>query len=1569
MKNFSGNIRGLFLMMVAVLLVVLCGESANSESVKREYSGYICAGEDSTYMVWEESLDFYSGEQVILPLILELTSNSSKACSLPLKTTIIPLSEQKIIDVSLSGNIKILKNNNNLIPLKIIEKSIAFNHLKFRQTDYFQYINVKADLGQLDSGYYFVKIEFGNHERLSVLHISKTGLIIKASEDEALVFTQDKKTGEPVPGMDISVRVGNEFVCIGKTDSDGILMFKKADFPIAAKEILNPERFFIKATKADDAALCEMGFQHNPPDFVAYIYTERPIYLPGQTVHFKAILREKKGNILKPLTGKDIDVVVYNNNSDEILHKKITPNEFGSIYGTIDLKDGVSLGEYMIYIRHNSRSQVGFFKVEEYRKPEYLISVKPLKKYIVGGKKAKFEIIARYYFGKPLVNTDFTFKIDRRHLYGNENYGINYYAESWLHRYDEDKENSGDESWYSRDVNKGIKLKGKTDENGEAIVEINTGREAGKIYSVNAQILDSSRRPVKGTGSAITVAGDFKIDVKTDRNYYITGKPVTITVHSVNFSGKPVSVKIDMEIAQPVKFKKKDGNSGYRKTTILKKAIETDKEGNCSFQFKPGKLTGYFQIFAGSKDVSGNELWGFKDFYIEWKSGDICDMDNSEFIMNKERYEVDKNIDGLFYIPNHIKIDDGLHCLMTIETDKISQYRIVDCNKVTNQINLIAEKNLSPDFKLSMAFWKNNQFYSFDETIKVNSADHFIKVLLKSNKKEFQPRDDVTYRIRTLKETDGSPLSSEVSLGVVDESTYDLISDFDNDIINYFYGDRNYYDYDSGNSEGVKTYHSGLTLQSNSIPGDTIFQGDFTRGQPSIGLPEMADIINNIKTIRQYFPDTCYFNPHIITDENGEATVHVKLPDSLTTWRATAIANSKDSEFGQAEQKVTVSKNLLVRLITPRFLVENDEVVIMGIVHNYLNKAVEAEVSLEGEGVELLSPRIVKVAILPGEKADVEWNVRAVKPGEAKFTVKALTTEESDAVLMKIPLLPHGVKVVDAKAGSTEEKLELKFNLLENASKESAVLRLNLAPSLAGTLIDALEYLAAYPYGCIEQTMNRFIPNAVVQASLKEFGIRNGELEKQLPDMMKEGFKKIYDYQHKDGGWGWWKDDRTKPLMTALVVYGLSLADKAGYKVDRAKLLDGSFMLKNQLMKISNPNQRVFILFALSEADVKMNYFVNRLFEKRDKLDNYSQALLAITLCKHDEKEKAKIILESLEKTAEVHETYVYWKGKRAGSWSDNPVETTAYAVQAFLLIDPENPIVEKAVRYLTLSRRGRCWHSTKDTAAAVLAVMEYAKITKEMDPDFDAILYLNGRKLKEIKFTKADIATGGMTLNITGEDLKTGENIVTVEKSGRGKAYLTGTLTSYLKTKRAKAYAKGFKVKRKYYLVAKRTEKEIKAEKKRRERYNSNYYYGNDYIDYNRYGYYGNHGRNPAEKLIPLNEKEIIKLKPQDVVEVSLFVVGKTGMEYVMVEDMKPAGCEFVRDEGNKWRYRNGQSEFRDDRAVFFMDEMWRKSHNFRYRLRAETPGEFRVLPATASQMYFPDVSGGSEEFTVKIE
>ena len=82
------------------------------------------------------------------------------------------------------------------------------------------------------------------------------------------------------------------------------------------------------------------------------------------------------------------------------------------------------------------------------------------------------------------------------------------------------------------------------------------------------------------------------------------------------------------------------------------------------------------------------------------------------------------------------------------------------------------------------------------------------------------------------------------------------------------------------------------------------------------------------------FQDTAYWNAEIITDAAGEAVISLTLPDNLTTWVANTRGLTTDTRVGESSAEVIVTKDLLVRPVTPRFLVVGDHLRLMGIVHN-----------------------------------------------------------------------------------------------------------------------------------------------------------------------------------------------------------------------------------------------------------------------------------------------------------------------------------------------------------------------------------------------------------------------------------------------------------------------------------------------------------------------------------------------------------------------------------------------------------------------------------------------------------
>lgn len=114
--------------------------------------------------------------------------------------------------------------------------------------------------------------------------------------------------------------------------------------------------------------------------------------------------------------------------------------------------------------------------------------------------------------------------------------------------------------------------------------------------------------------------------------------------------------------------------------------------------------------------------------------------------------------------------------------------------------------------------------------------------------------------------------------------------------------------------------------------------------------------------------------------------------------------------------------------------------------------------------------------------------------------------------------------------------------------------------------------------------MGQFVPNIVVLKTLKQLGLQNEKLEREIPKMVQRGLQLIYNEQNDDGGWGWFKGDETHRFMTAYVIYGLAFAKQAGFEVDRERVKRGIQALWQLLRKEGRSELQAYMLFALTEA-------------------------------------------------------------------------------------------------------------------------------------------------------------------------------------------------------------------------------------------------------------------------------------------------------------------------------------------------------------------------------------------------
>ena len=383
---------------------------------------------------------------------------------------------------------------------------------------------------------------------------------------------------------------------------------------------------------------------------------------------------------------------------------------------------------------------------------------------------------------------------------------------------------------------------------------------------------------------------------------------------------------------------------------------------------------------------------------------------------------------------------------------------------------------------------------------------------------------------------------------------------------------------------------------------------------------------------RKNLADLAFWAADLLPNNDGVIELEIETPENLTTWKVAAWSVGAGLRVGSGTAEFISRKDVIVRMQKPRFLTQNDEAVLSAIVHNYLDSEKTVQVSLEFDAENADSPRLTLVenadgaalnapgigtnaatrtVVVPASgETRVDWLVKAQNVGEATLTMKALTDEESDAIQETLPILERGmskqiavsgmIPSLDAASQDAKAPREAKFRLTvpEARRPETTKLTVRFSPTLAGAIFDALPYMIEYPYGCNEQTLNRFLPLVIAQKALLDSGVDLASLKEKRANLNAQelgdakeraaqwsrnasneavydvdearklaqiGVDKLVAAQCGDGGWGWFSGvgERSTAEMTALVVRGLVLARDNDQAVPEHALQNGIAWLQN----------------------------------------------------------------------------------------------------------------------------------------------------------------------------------------------------------------------------------------------------------------------------------------------------------------------------------------------------------------------------------------------------------------------
>jgi uncharacterized protein YfaS (alpha-2-macroglobulin family) len=549
-------------------------------------------------------------------------------------------------------------------------------------------------------------------------------------------------------------------------------------------------------------------------------------------------------------------------------------------------------------------------------------------------------------------------------------------------------------------------------------------------------------------------------------------------------------------------------------------------------------------------------------------------------------------------------------------------------------------------------------------------------------------------------------------------------------------------------------------------------------------------------------------------------------------------------------------------------------------------------------------------------------------------------------------------------------------------------------------MLDALPYLIDYPYGCTEQTMSRFLPAVITAKTLRDLGLKPetamhkifGGIEeptasathpqgqrdlKELQAITKQSLDRLYDFQHADGGWGWWKDGESDHFMTAYVIWGMTLAGQAGLEVKSDVVGRAVAYLDKELVEEeTNYDSQAWMLHSLAvyhamlkESNVSKFQSVafDNLWKNRDKLNAYTRALLALAAHNFGLSDQAKTLIANLENgvkmdsrpdtsvvqqgaqssdpsvigTAHWGEDGVYWR------WSEGGVEATSFALRALLAIDPQNKLIEPVTNWLVKNRRGAQWSNTRDTAIVVLTLNDYLHVSGEVQAAMGYQLVVNGTPVATKQITAADALSAPSKFSISRELLRDGENEISiVRKSGSGPIYFSAAAEFFSLEEPLKPAGNEIFVRRQYFKLVNHPTllKGIVAER------------------------------------VLLNDGETVK--SGDRIEVVLTVEAKNNYEYLLFEDLKPAGLEavqirsgeslYVRElksgGGFTGRQRWVYQELRDRKVALFIDKLPEGIWQLSYEMRAEVPGQFHALPVLGHAMYVPEIRTNGAETRLRI-